>query len=324
MAESSAAAVRAGISRCAEHPFLLDVTGEPLRVARDARLPADMPLLERLIAMGASVLAELAHKLGASISPLGPTWLLLALPESRPGFSDQDAEQVGTSLRARAPFPINIQLTAKGHAGALAGMAQAAAAIAAGQLELCLVVGIESYLDLYTLDWLQSHRQLATSDSRGGFTPGEAAGTVALASGSLARQLRMPAHAVLRQAATATEATLIRSDAECFGEGLAMALARASGQESVDAVICDINGERYRSQEWAMALLRHPGLIRDTAYSAPADCWGDVGAASGALFCVLACRAWARYYSRGPRTLLFAGSEHGLRAAAVLQQPEMG
>ena len=43
-----------------------------------------------------------------------------------------------------------------------------------------------------------------------------------------------------------------------------------------------------------------------------------MGAASGPLFAMLACQAAARGYAKGKRTLLWSGSESGLRSAAVL------
>jgi hypothetical protein len=49
----------------------------------------------------------------------------------------------------------------------------------------------------------------------------------------------------------------------------------------------------------------------------------DTGAAGGALMTGLALRAWQRGYDDGPFTLLFAGSERGLRSALVLETGEV-
>jgi len=112
---------------------------------------------------------------------------------------------------------------------------------------------------------------------------------------------------------------------EVLGHGLAAAIAGATAslrlpQEAVDTVFCDINGERYRSHEWGMAVLRTPEVFATTAYESPANLWGDMGAAWGALGCTLAVRAWARGYARGPRALVWGSSDGGLRGAVVLQQ----
>lgn len=85
-------------------------------------------------------------------------------------------------------------------------------------------------------------------------------------------------------------------------------------------MICDINGERYRGEEWGFVCLRLSQYFDDpTAYDSPADCWGDMGAASGPLFIMLACQAIARGYAKGPRALLWTSSEGGLRGAAVIE-----
>jgi 3-oxoacyl-[acyl-carrier-protein] synthase-1 len=85
---------------------------------------------------------------------------------------------------------------------------------------------------------------------------------------------------------------------------------------------CDINGERYRSEEWSLAVLRVPHATKTLDYVAPVACWGDVGAAIGPLSCILATRAWARRYSKGRNALIWCGSETGLRAAIALTAPE--
>jgi 3-oxoacyl-[acyl-carrier-protein] synthase-1 len=89
--------------------------------------------------------------------------------------------------------------------------------------------------------------------------------------------------------------------------------------ERISDIICDINGERYRGEEWGFVCLRLPQYFNDpTAYRSPADCWGDMGAASGPLFMMLACQAAERGYAKSARCLVWAGSENGLRGAVVL------
>jgi 3-oxoacyl-[acyl-carrier-protein] synthase-1 len=93
-------------------------------------------------------------------------------------------------------------------------------------------------------------------------------------------------------------------------------------QEGVDLLYTDINGESYRSEEWGFVTLRTPSVWRSPGYKAPSDSWGDVGSAFGALGGVLAVRAFARGYARGPRVMVVAGSDRGLRGAMLLQAPE--
>src|SRR5436853_7542086 len=92
-----------------------------------------------------------------------------------------------------------------------------------------------------------------------------------------------------------------------------------SPDERVNGQICDLNGQRYRNEEFTFTLTRtQPLLVKAHDFATPADCWGDVGAASGPLFAMLAIASGLRGYASGPRVLLWAGAEAGQRAAALL------
>jgi 3-oxoacyl-[acyl-carrier-protein] synthase-1 len=129
--------------------------------------------------------------------------------------------------------------------------------------------------------------------------------------------------------ATGRETKLTKTEDICLGEGLTQTVQEAvceqGTEQSITDIICDVNGERYRSEEWGFVCLRLPQYFDDpTAYRSPADSWGDMGAASGPLFAMLACQSADRGYCKGPRTLLWTSSESGLRAAAVLGTESTG
>jgi 3-oxoacyl-[acyl-carrier-protein] synthase I len=329
-AESSAAAVRAAISRVREHPFIIDMNGDPRVLAFDSLLDMTLFGWKRMVALAASALSEVLGKIGSHAGALSAgrgVPVLLALPESRPGFGEADERQTAEALRSAKgdrSVDLELEICGRGHAGVLHGIEVARARLQTGRSEICIVGGVDSYLESDTLDWLESARRIRVQGVRSGFPPGEAAAFVALATAGGARSLSLPVLARFRGACTSAERCLIDSDEEVLGHGLTDAIKRAAASlgvpgEAIDMIYCDINGERYRNDEWAFTALRTHQFIRDSAYVAPADCWGDVGAASGALGCVLAVRAWARGYAQGPRALIWAGSDHGLRGAAVLE-----
>jgi 3-oxoacyl-[acyl-carrier-protein] synthase-1 len=328
-AESSAAAVRAGISRVQEHPFIISTLGEPRRSACDAHLESTSLGWQRLVPLGASACREAIGKLTLTGSDLRGLRVLLAVPEVRPGFSDTELGKLLTEL-AESISPVatgpRIEIAGRGHAGALRGLQSAEQLLSTGQCELCVVGGVDSYFDSDALDWLEGERRLSGEGIRGGFAPGEGAAFLVLARPAVMHAMRLSALATLRGVGISTETRLLAADVDVLGQGLGEAIALAtvslrSPQEAIDAIYCDINGERYRSDEWAFAVLRSQHMLRASGYEAPADCWGDVGAASGALCCVLAVRSWARRYAPGPRALVWASSDGGLRGAAVLEQP---
>lgn len=329
-AESSAAAVRAGISRYAEHPFI-DPRGEPVVIAADRLLDPELEGRARLVPMAESVLEELESKLEPKILYGGRLSVLLALPENRPGFSEGDsvwvADSLAARLRAKTSFA-RVEIAGRGHAGALRAVEQAVRECSESRDNLFLVVGVDSYHHADTFVWLESSRRFAQPGIRNGFTPGEGAGCLALMSAGLRRRLRLPQLAIVRGASTAQEHHLRDSDTGSFGVGMTQAVQGAVAgldlqREGVDILYTDINGERYRSEEWGFVALRAPSIWTSPGYKAPSDCWGDVGAAFGALGGILAIQAFARGYARGPRALVMAGSDGGLRGAMLLQAPRV-
>lgn len=332
-AEASAAAARGGIARIQGYPYLVDDSDELLTAGVDARLDHRLHGVTRLAPLLASALQEaMAKGPGDIIRALKKIPLLLALPEQRPGFTDNDVQKLVSEISApaipsgarRAGPEIQVEVAGRGHAGALLALETAKKRLEKSPDELCLIAGVDSYLEPKTLGWLDQNRQLVRAGVRNGFHPGEAAGALLLA-GSAVR-MAQPKLAMLRGVATSREARLIKGETECLGEGLTCAIAAVTGglrlpAEAVDAVYCDINGEKYRTEEWGFALLRNQKAVRETRYEAPADLWGDIGAASPVLGIILAVQAWARRYARGPRALVWASSEGGLRGAAVLERP---
>jgi 3-oxoacyl-[acyl-carrier-protein] synthase I len=310
---SAAAAVRAGISRLAEHPFMIDQAGDPMPAAMDSILDPTLFGVQRFIELAKSALEEVtASRISAP--------LYLGLPEIRPGFTERDADAIGSAMQRS-----NVYNFVEGHAAGLAAIQAATTRIQKGEAEACLVGGVESYFHPDTMEWLDANRQLTGSVSRSGFNPGEGAGFCLLMSESAAYRRGLRPLAFVSSASSARETKLIKTADTCLGEGLTSVVREATRHlepphEAVTDIFCDMNGERYRAEEWGFVCLRLPLQMADpTAYISPADCWGDMGAASGPLFAILACQAIARGYANGPRTLLWASSEGGLRSAVLLE-----
>lgn len=327
-AASSAAAVRAGISRRALYPFI-DRFGEPIVVAADARLDRQMEGRERVLPLIVSVLEELRRHLGEARTLGVPCHVLLALPEPRPGFSDGDTRWLTDAVRADLKSSaVRVEVVGRGHAGAMRAIEQGVQEISTYPGALFLVVGADSYFHPATFAWLEGNRRLAEPGIRSGFAPGEGAGGLALMSTTLSSRLGLPRLAGIGGVRTTQESRLLGSETGSLGVGMSEAVRAAVNRlvlprEGVDTIYTDINGERYRSEEWAFVALRTPLVWKTLVYDAPSDCWGDQGAAFGALAAVLSVQAFARGYARGPRALAMAGSDNGLRGALLLQAPDL-
>lgn len=328
LAAPSAAAYRAGISGMGEHSFMIDRMGDPMPGALDVQLDPGLMGSERLLALAETALREACAPLYDPKTFHIRLPLYLGLPELRPGFSEQDAAMVRSGLTRFEGLPITISevnVYTQGHAAGLAALAKATEKIQQGEYEACLVGGVDSYFQPDTMEWLDENRQLAGAVSRSAFVPGEGAGFCLLMTERARTRLGLGALARVLVVTTARETKLIKTSDICLGAALTSVVKNAiaglsSSSGRINAVICDINGERYRGEEWGFVCLRLPQYFDDpTAYDSPADCWGDMGAASAPLFAMLACQAAARGYAKGPRTLLWASSECGLRGAAVLE-----
>lgn len=331
-ATASAGAARAGINASREHPYLTDRTGEPMCAAIDLELDTHVLGPTRMLAIAESALREACEPL-AGLSAFQARMVpqltvYVGLPEVRPGFGLGDVAAVEDGLLTIRELPAhlsNIQGIPEGHAAGLWALATAFVRIRKGEIEACLVGGMDSYLHPDTMEWLDSGLQLLGSASRSGFIPGEGAAFILMMSEGTCNRLGLKSVGRILSVGVQRETKLIKTSDVCLGEGLTRAISDAilglhSSGISVDAVTCDLNSERYRSEEWGFVSLRLGQYLPDpAAFLSPAECWGDMGAASGPLFAMLACRAAAKRYARGPRTLLWASSEAGLRAAVVLE-----
>ena len=331
-AESSAAAVRAGIPGFYEFPFL-SLNDDLVIVAADPEIAADTPIKNRLLTMAESSINEVFCKLDRHISCRGRCFVLLSLPETRPGFSDEDAEWVVNTLKAKIPpmgRETHVVIGGRGHAGGIEAIGHVVQELSGDVKDLFLVVGVDSYHSGETFIWLEENLQFAQPPViRAGFIPGEAAGCIALKTHSQTRQQSdFPILATVAGIGIAQETLLRTSDSGSFGVGMSEAVIGATESlhlpgECVDTVYSDINGERYRSEEWGFVAMRTPSVWKSLTYEAPSDCWGDVGAAYAPLSIMLTTQSYVREYSRGPRTMVLAGSESGLRGVLLLQDPKV-
>ena len=331
-AASSAASVRTAISAIGEHPWFIDKAGEKMCVARDAKLAPELYGVERFYALAKPAMEEaLLPFMQSDIHNTQMTLpLFLGLPELRPGLPNNLEQELAFRL-GQLGKTSNVNLTTTtfsyGHSAGLMAMEEASRQIRQGQVEFCLVGGVDSYIEAETLEWLDDEGQLMSGDNRSGFPPGESAGFCLLASREAAYRNRLTVLADVVGVATTVEKNRIKTETICTGDGLSSAFSVITSkiklpEEKINAIYCDINGERYRTDEFVYTALRQQAAfvdIHDTTH--PADCWGDVGAASGPLFTCLAIESGQRGYAKGPRPFMWTSSEGGQRSAALLQIP---
>ncbi len=327
---SSAAAVRAGISGFVQHPYMIDTAGEPMRAAIAPWLDIDLQGLERFEALLFPAIDQALESVAGDAGAKLRIGLALGLPSTRPGLPADIGKALRAAIAERYPNRFVAQaLLECGHAAGLLGMHATVRKMAAGVFDACIVAGVESYLAPETLEWLEGNDQLHSAgplNNAWGFIPGEAAGAALLVTDhALARLGVVPLGRVLG-VGQGFEENRIKTETVCIGEGLTTAFREALSALPPDAkvtdVYCDMNGEPYRADEFGFAALRtKEAFVSASDFIAPADCWGDVSAASGPLALLLSTMASQKAYANGPLTFVWGSSETGERGAALLAMP---
>ncbi len=259
--------------------------------------------------------------------PHARTALALALPDKRPGVHAGLGETLLGDLVAR--YPATFVATAafpNGHAAGAFALSAGMRKLTRGDVDACVLAGVDSYIEPETLEWLESCDQLhggGESNNAWGFIPGEGAGAILIVGKAVAEQVRGTVLAHVAGIGTAKELCCIKTDTVCVGKGLTDAFRAAlqplTAGEVVTDMYCDMNGEPYRADEYGFTALRTKEYFTSlSGFVAPADCWGDVAAASVPLNLSLASIAGMKGYSNGLTALVWGSSEGGERGATLL------
>jgi len=326
-APATAAAVRAGISGFADHPYMINQEGEPYVVAMVPSINEGTFGTQRFIDLAIPAIEEALYPLINPHKNFGQIPVIIGLPEVRPGLPDDLPEKLADRVKeigSDSSFIRDAITLLKGHSAGLMALEKGSKLVLNRTYEFCIIGGVDSYIDPNTLEWIEDNDQLHKPSNAWGFVPGEAAAFCLICSGDTARKYKLPIKTQLTAVSTASEKNRIKTETVCTGEGLTQAVRSTiqalPGGYRVDDTICDQNGEAYRADEFGFMLCRlSEHFIDPSDYMAPADCWGDVGAASGPLFINLITAAAEKGYSKGPNTLLWTSSENGERTAAIFQ-----
>lgn len=321
LAATSSAALRAGITRLQEHPFMVDRAGDPYVVGL---CPWIEPTgrVDRLLALARGAIADAIAALG---QPLPRVPALVAVSEIPPPDADPFARMVAGRLQQLLlPLELDVMVVPQGNAAGFSALRAAVAQLELRRHPVCIVAGADSFIDADLLDALDVESRLACSRNRWGFPPGEAAAAMVLASPEVQRSHRLPSMGEILSVAVGHEPHHARAETPCTGEGLGAVITealRASGTRGIATTLCDLDGERYRDREYTWATQRiPPGLPFDpTRYQTLVPNIGVVGGATAILALVTAaCWAQRGHHSESD-ILTWAGSELGQRGAAVLR-----
>lgn len=334
--EQSCAAIAAGINRIGEHAYYECTPDDP---EWDEPLPlyaSDVPVLdpfmdgaERLLALALPALTELMGGARLRRGDLENCGLMLALPQADDitGAMNLGSLFVPELYKRTGLTTLKLWKTCQtGNTGVFTLLQSAIQKLQAGDIDYCIVGGVDSWLLEERLSQFDSMWRLRSARNVDGFIPGEAAVMLMLETDHHARSRGAPILARIGGIGEGTEPQTIHSQKHSTGDGLTQAIESvlqtgAVGQ-GFDTVYCSLNGESYYAFEWGVVLARlHETLAQMKNLVHPADCVGDVGAATGALILACAVSAFKSNTTRSP-SLLWCSNDSGYRMALSLRMGE--
>lgn len=317
MTRTACAAIRAGIDRRQELPYV-DDRGEPIIGSVLTRLPYQLSATQRWTQLLAYALRDLAGEHRRGLLTRLP--ILIAV-SNEPGVEPPDRRTVAHELGEAIGLQLDPRLldfVPEGSCGAHRALALARSWLLQGHQPACVVAAADSLIDARRLLMLDQQHRLLTEDNADGITPGEAAACV------LVQAAPQDVRALIRGLGFAREPALPTNDLPMCAQGataaIRMALEEAGlSMDDMDMRLSDASGEGYAFKELAMVTTR---LLRQRKVEFPAclvaDQLGDVGAAAGLVGVVTAVEAFARGYAPGRRAVGLATNHDGGRAAIIL------
>jgi 3-oxoacyl-[acyl-carrier-protein] synthase-1 len=295
---------------------------EPLIASIDSRGYSSR--LRRMIRLAAPAMRETAAAV-ADGTPALP--MFLGMPEPRPDALTIPDEEIVSAFAAQSGVAVDAaksRLFPSGRAAALLALDAGARHLTATGASAVLVGGVDSYFDVGLIAELDAEQRILGSRVMDGFVPGEGAAFILLTAAPASESDDQPPRVTLLATGAAEDPGHRYGSEPARGEGLAHAMGAlltslVSPPAPIQSVFAGFNGENFPAKEWGVARLRHTDQFAPAArIDHPADCFGDAGAALGALLLVLGHAALIRGHRSGP-ALVFASSDRQQRACALLE-----
>lgn len=248
-----------------------------------------------------------------------PVPLMLCGPEKLPGRRSVVSDTFLKQLKVQTQAPIDLKSSyvfPQGRASGLYALEAAMQTLESGSHKQVLVGGVDSFLDLHLLASLDYEDRVLAEGMMDAFAPGEAAAFILLKIADSSSEVKIYPPGI------ADEAGHRYSQQPYKGDGLANAVGEAisgSPATNVKSVFASFNGEHFNAKEWGVAAIRNEQHINDDFNIIhPADCYGDIGAATAPVLMALASIGMQQGYYQKP-SLVWASSEIEQRAAVYME-----
>lgn len=329
-ADMTAAAVNAGINRYQDSGYFT----KDMQPIKMALVPTDaLPEISDEVQYNGAysrwdkhllALASVAMQEAMDGYSDDPVPLILACPEHYKQWPHQLPDNLIKNLIVQTGLPINPEDSRTihvGRSGAIEALKIAERFLFEAETEYVLIGGVDSYQRPELFRGLLEYGRLSIPGNMDGFVPGEGAAFI-LVTRSKENALEINNHkAYIVPSSLGEEPGHIYSEESYLGEGLSATVTELLQEFSgpnIRNIYSTMNGESFWSKELGVMLTRNNSRIEKTYdIEHPAECFGDMGAASAAALIGLAAMQLMNNNAYTSH-LVCASSDHQYRAAAAL------
>ena len=319
--------VRAGLSRLFMNDGYPDSEGNPVTMAAIECIDDGQDATARIIKTARLSLESLLESYFRDRkTPSPPVHFFLGVPSTkRPGppFGDLGLYSLVETIEKRRPCR-SIHVYPRGNASFMYALKHAGDLIKKTSDAVCIVGCIDSLLSTSTLDWFEKDERLKshTHGRHHAFIPGEAAGFLIIEGARHAISANRPILAYITGTGISPEPSPRAISSSITATGLTKACREALKDvdpSQISDIFTDLNGENTRAREWQLAQLRifnkqngKPKLW------CPAECYGDIGAAHGAVMAAIIAYGFKHNWLEN-KVLMSLSDDHGSCGAIVLE-----
>ncbi len=323
--------VRAGLRRMQERPDIYACLAENPRLDPPSPLVASAVehldpaarregrVAEWLGVLAGQAFADLGRRARLVPADAARLAVLLALP-ARAGVGPEARDELLYHFHNHAERDLlpHLSLSFGGNTAALGLVEQGAALLRDRRFAMVAVGAVDSWLFRPWLSAADAEWRLLSERNVDGFQPGEAASFVLLEGRAEAERRGVPPLATVR--AFSSGRFERAKGLPNTGAELAAALERVL-PPSPPLIVCDLNGESWRTKEWAYAISRLGNRLGvGFAIEHPAATLGDIGAATGASLVSLAVHYLRSRHADRAGAVVWAASDDGERRALALER----
>ncbi len=281
---------------------------------------------DRIIKMALIALQDLFTRLTFDQSVFSQAIpLIMAMPEAQI-HSKQIPTKILTAnlLNCGAPFDDKqIRYIHTGRASGIQSLELAHRYLYELNHDFVIIGGSDSYKNYPLLTQLAEKERLLAPGSPDGFAPAEAASFILLTRHPEYAQSKNNHIIALHPIGQSEEPGHINSEEPYQGNGLDQAFKQALQRgfnSSIDTIYCSMNGEGFWAKEQGVAMMRNSeSFSENTLIEHPADCYGELGAATGTMLIGLSAMSLLKQSKLGTH-LIYSSSDGPARAAVVAEK----